>query len=56
LSVAEGVGAEPEVPELPAGVVLLGAALCNDADFVPVAPPQPHATAITNSAKKKRIA
>jgi hypothetical protein len=56
LSVAEGVGAEPDVPELPAAVVLLGAAFCNDAAFVPVTPPQPHATAITKSAKKKRIA
>lgn len=54
LSVPEGVAAEPELPE-EAGVKLFEAAACEDA-FSPVAPPQPHAMAITKSATEKRIA
>jgi hypothetical protein len=55
VSVPEGVAAEPEVPEVAAGVKLFEAAACEGA-FSPVAPAQPQATATTRSARKKRIA
>ena len=53
--VADGVAAEPGVPEVPAGVTLFEAAVSDDA-FAPVTPLQPHATARTSSVRKKKIA